>query len=356
MGAVILIICGIPGSGKTFFSRLLFDHLSTIGIKGRVISFDDIEHNRNEYDSRNASTFRKYRNENLQILRDLMTSISAGIGYQPGSPGSEVVIVDDIMIYRSMRKEIFLIANESSSPTIVINLSVSLELALTRNASRQGNARLHNDIIIRLHSKFEVPNPDLLWERYNLLVDGCSTESMAASLEAIVLLLNHAALDYNERHHAMLFHGKCASDEEKEQSRETTRSAVLHQMDIFLREKISTMMKVCVECKDDSATGDMSVEAVVSKKDLGKVLSSSKAKAIQVFRSDNQKMSIEFVIKQSTEKYSHVIYSPYDIVNVVDSSIEHAWILYFIGEIPISYRGLVLDWLGCELHGGPERI
>ena len=48
-----------------------------------------------------------------------------------------IVIVDDIMYYRSMRREVYTIAREQSYGFVTLYVSVPVEVALQRNAARE---------------------------------------------------------------------------------------------------------------------------------------------------------------------------------------------------------------------------
>jgi tRNA uridine 5-carbamoylmethylation protein Kti12 len=66
--------------------------------------------------------------------------------------GYNVVIVDDIMFYRSMRRDVYRIAREHSCGYVSIFINISLEIALKRNASRELPSRVAEEVTQQLQS------------------------------------------------------------------------------------------------------------------------------------------------------------------------------------------------------------
>lgn len=57
-----------------------------------------------------------------------------------------IIIVDDIMYYRSMRKDIYKIGYEYRVPMVIVHVNCPLDLALKRNQSRLGQARIPDEV------------------------------------------------------------------------------------------------------------------------------------------------------------------------------------------------------------------
>jgi tRNA uridine 5-carbamoylmethylation protein Kti12 len=73
-----------------------------------------------------------------------LDSLSQGLREKRDEPS--VFIVDDIMYFRSMRKEIYKLARDHSAAYITIKIRVSLETALLRNQLRQNEAILPEEV------------------------------------------------------------------------------------------------------------------------------------------------------------------------------------------------------------------
>jgi tRNA uridine 5-carbamoylmethylation protein Kti12 len=71
---------------------------------------------------------------------------------------SGIMIVDDLMYYRSMRKEIYRIGTKYQAHLVVIHIDTPLEIALRRNRDRHEASRIPDEVRsffrILLHSDF----------------------------------------------------------------------------------------------------------------------------------------------------------------------------------------------------------
>jgi tRNA uridine 5-carbamoylmethylation protein Kti12 len=86
-----------------------------------------------------------------------------------------VIIVDDIMYYRSMRREIFTLARDSIiSEFVVVWVNVPLEVAMSRNESRELLKRVGTEAMQRIHNAFEPPVESLIFDRVHLQIDNSS--------------------------------------------------------------------------------------------------------------------------------------------------------------------------------------
>ena len=115
-----------------------------------------------------------------------------------------LIIVDDIMYLRSMRRELYVITRDHGVPLVTVWMKSCLDVCLARNRSR--NARIstssddntstscridrHNtesihsidrnvklvtdDTILRIHGAFEEPTSEFIFDRYHIVVDSDS--------------------------------------------------------------------------------------------------------------------------------------------------------------------------------------
>ena len=67
-----------------------------------------------------------------------------------GSGSQRIVIVDDIMFYRSMRREIYKIARENHHGFVSIFMEIPIEVALDRNSKRGSASRVAKEVFAHI--------------------------------------------------------------------------------------------------------------------------------------------------------------------------------------------------------------
>ena len=110
-----------------------------------------------------------------------------------------MIIVDDIMYLRSMRRELFVITRDQGIPLVTVRIKASLELCLDRNQKRKArcsgigssvdggdgppsnideaacnynmNKVVTDSTIRRLYDAFEEPTSEFIFDRHNIVVD-----------------------------------------------------------------------------------------------------------------------------------------------------------------------------------------
>jgi tRNA uridine 5-carbamoylmethylation protein Kti12 len=146
----IVLLCGIPGSGKTSYGKH-FAHLCDIlSASVRIVHYDDYEENignlhmivlsklnivYNILEMWNENSFKLSRQN---AISEINNHINNNI---------EIIIIDDIMFYRSMRKDIYKLARCHSYGFVIVYLQVSLEIALHRNNCRPESSKVPNEVI-----------------------------------------------------------------------------------------------------------------------------------------------------------------------------------------------------------------
>lgn len=103
---------------------------------------------------------------------------------------SNIVIVDDIMFYRSMRREVYVLARDHSYGHVSLFLNIPLEVALERNALRESHSRVADEVhphtcsvgskvfiqsLLSVYSKFEIPDTSG-WESISMTVNALDIE------------------------------------------------------------------------------------------------------------------------------------------------------------------------------------
>jgi len=99
---VVVLICGIPASGKSTLSTLLSSYYDNNIC--HVISFDDDEVSSSLWTD---ETFRISRRTSLNKLREILISINSND--TNSNTNDDIIIIDDIMYLHSMRREVSII-------------------------------------------------------------------------------------------------------------------------------------------------------------------------------------------------------------------------------------------------------
>lgn len=179
----MLLLCGLPASGKSTFARALCDAHGRQGggIAACVAAdFDDVRHV--DYDAlacdaggddgaaagaeddaplgpSDRAAWRAGRARALDVLRDALDR-AADAGSSP------LVILDDNFHLRSMRREVYRACQEriAQHPSrlavgfATLHFATPPEACLRRNAARRGRARVPDDVVSRMATVLEPPD------------------------------------------------------------------------------------------------------------------------------------------------------------------------------------------------------
>lgn len=134
---MLIVLCGIAGSGKTTLSKQIADKLNA-----KLYCYDDLPncHNPVKYDA---------------VHKQMYDAISDDLrnGYD--------VVCDDLHIEKFRRNDI-LSAIDISCKKVIIVMKTPLEECLRRNANRP--QKLPEIFIRHLHKKFQYPELDEGWD------------------------------------------------------------------------------------------------------------------------------------------------------------------------------------------------
>ncbi len=146
----LIILCGLPSSGKSWFAKLLADQLS-IQLKTMNIQITDIDQVRSQlFDS-------NFLPENETFVRE-----TALLQTREYLEANSIVIVDDINYFNSMRHEFKQIADEMSTFYLILYISTPLETCLKWNKKRTNC--LEDHVITNIAEKFDIPGRKYLWD------------------------------------------------------------------------------------------------------------------------------------------------------------------------------------------------
>lgn len=132
-GTCVILTCGLPGSGKSYFCGKLKEFFTAVGLSCGLISFDDFETSKEFWDD---ASFHLNRQAALAAFNKCLHL----------SDRLDVIIVDDTMHLKSMRKKITSLTKACRAFNLVLCVQVDLELSEARNSCRSDNSRVSAEV------------------------------------------------------------------------------------------------------------------------------------------------------------------------------------------------------------------
>jgi len=131
----VVLLCGLPGSGKTYISTVLSSIISKSDVDVSIIRSDDIEHSLAadlaHGDGGGAYDPQIWKDAQHKTMDTLVTSMMTN-----HTERHHIYIIDDNMAYRSMRKRYVRLARNLSIGICCIYVKVDVDLCILRNRSR----------------------------------------------------------------------------------------------------------------------------------------------------------------------------------------------------------------------------
>ncbi|VDK81924.1 unnamed protein product [Onchocerca ochengi] len=166
----IVLLMGMPGSGKTYLCRELKAKLGNeICV---TFSYDDIFNDDGfmeylwgeEYSNRNVLQLygldenRSARSERKRCENRIREFLKAQLSVEDNIP--MVVVIDDIFYLKSMRRPFRRMSTMFHLPYLVVLVDVPIATALARNLQRPEKFRIPESTIRKIHEKMELPSTD----------------------------------------------------------------------------------------------------------------------------------------------------------------------------------------------------
>jgi len=154
----LLIMCGLPSSGKTTISRsvaALFEDKH--GVPTMVISSDDFR----EMLSYSAMGFQPEREASVKSFYEKAIAAALEQGF--------LVISDDMNYYKSMRSDLRQIAKRSNADYDIVYVDTPVEQAVKWNQER--GSPIPSSLIEEINQKFDPPKGDYKWDTPIAVVD-----------------------------------------------------------------------------------------------------------------------------------------------------------------------------------------
>jgi O-phosphoseryl-tRNA(Sec) kinase len=157
--SIIIMLVGLPASGKSNFATFLIEQFQANNQICSIVDTDKI---------RESLFGRDFIPENeSQVLDQKKFQITKGVKH------NQFLIIDDLHYYTSMRHEIHEIATELNVPLLHIYFKTPLNRCLEWNEKR--GFYIPNELIEKIDQKFDLPGKKYNWDKpdiiYNPIVD-----------------------------------------------------------------------------------------------------------------------------------------------------------------------------------------
>ncbi|WXG45296.1 MAG: AAA family ATPase [Candidatus Atabeyarchaeum deiterrae] len=174
---LMIILCGLPCSGKTKVATLLARKLeSNYGLPTLVVDPDRIR----EMVPAMEQHYDPKREPFVYSLNLLLI--------EEGLKHDNIVISDDMNYYESTRHRLAQVATRHGAKYIIVYLTVSLEVAQERNAARDKPIPI--EIISETAKNFDQPGTKYKWDRPALVIDSEKSTAEDAVEQVIRMVLS----------------------------------------------------------------------------------------------------------------------------------------------------------------------
>jgi tRNA uridine 5-carbamoylmethylation protein Kti12 len=271
----VCLLIGPPATGKSFLAKRLVDRLqSREALLVQRVEFDAEYDALSEGLALDGTTFKFLRDRSQARIVNAIE----GASVSSASAGCDVVVVDDIMYLRSMRRELYTLSRDHGSVLLCVNVSCPLEVARARNRAREEaqqeirQPKIPDDVLERLHKEFEPLCEKCTSERYSLVIDnGINGEDdVEGSLDKIVTAIHNARAEFKA--------ARVILDTPPKASHAGQNPSVMHMADILLRQHVGEVIRGW------QATGRC-------KADIVKLAKKCKEETLQKLRVDNSTLT-----------------------------------------------------------------
>ena len=170
----VVTLCGLPGSGKTRLARTLRDRMNANGMSNAtaVVRFDDAEREQFLYDDDDDRAMKKgvekrrpkktkfdpegWKRARKACFEALRAALDDD---EDEEKNAKMVILDDTMHYKSMRREAYRYAREFRAAFIVVHVDVDEKECWLRNSRRDDDdvLKVPRETFERLKTVFDAP-------------------------------------------------------------------------------------------------------------------------------------------------------------------------------------------------------
>ncbi|OQS00753.1 hypothetical protein THRCLA_05870 [Thraustotheca clavata] len=226
--AIIVLLCGLPGAGKSTLSKYILQAFSS-SYDIDYLCFDTIFANT----SKDSTEFvpEQWQSSISSIYLHVQQSLQEHI--QSTTLTKKIFLLDDNMYYRSMRKKYYQLCRQWNAGFCQIYVNTNSVICQTHNASRV--FPVPQVVFNRMETLFQAPNPTLCtWETHTLEIDHVENSSQ--------ITFHMETLFEKAFKNPILDHSQSLKNE-RETSRRSNEKSVLHQADLALRQLVGQLLK-----------------------------------------------------------------------------------------------------------------
>lgn len=160
---MIILVAGLPGSGKSYFAKRLSEHLGTY-----YMSSDGV---------RKGGTGAKYNQEDKLGVYEQMTQIAADV-----LANGQDMIVDATFYLKSVRRPFYELAYKHHIPCLLIYIYAEEDLIKTRVSKPRADSDADYEVYLKVKEQFEpIRRPHLVLQS----TDSNISEMMDKTLQYI---------------------------------------------------------------------------------------------------------------------------------------------------------------------------
>ncbi|KAJ0409749.1 hypothetical protein ATCC90586_001062 [Pythium insidiosum] len=257
----IVLVCGLPGAGKTTLVRspatsghgfasatAAIDAAEQTptpplfcGARVEVLCFDDMF----AAESSGAAAFDPLgwkRTQERMIDHAQRRILAHHTAPSPGG-GRLVLFIDDNFPLRSQRKRFFRLAQDARCGFGVLYVDTPPDVCASRNRQRTGRARVPDDVWQRMADAFEPPDVALHHDANTVFLSHVLEKeprdtALVAAMDRLVARGDQLSVEY-----ARLQEQRALAEHHRDLDRQQTQACFLHSVDLSLRRWISSVLQ-----------------------------------------------------------------------------------------------------------------
>lgn len=158
----VVLLCGLPGSGKSSLSRSIQEKWNLPNSACSIIEYDELQH-----DATSVQAWHDARCNALSQLKRYLSQASSSEQQQ------QLILLDDNFHLKSMRKQIYLTLWQQrqtrNASFGIIYMDTPLNICIERNNDRT-ERKVPEAVILRMHETLDRPSATNYWEQSVLTI------------------------------------------------------------------------------------------------------------------------------------------------------------------------------------------